>query len=319
MDSDNKNTTQAVVSFEPIQVIPETPQVTPVHVSNTVSPTTNVSTVNAGINQTPTVPVRAVSKKGFWSWLLTTFFAGSIKRLEVDAQTAQTYAAQHGLTYEANTQSIPTGLDGIGSVMLASYGLTNFHHHLSGLVGGRQYDSIVWFIRKMGSNMGHSTTQMTTVQAGRITIGKSLPSVIVVSKKQGLRQSKSELFSRFTNAQTVNLEGDFSTYFDVYTTASNKVNAFLTLPPNLMELLIQSYQDATIEFVGDSIYLLTESNVTKGSVGGAKQSVVPSDLDTQQARLIQLASFFALTESIAPAVITREDIITSKPVPTIQL
>jgi hypothetical protein len=160
---------------------------------------------------------------------------------------------------------------------------------------------------------------MDTVQAGRITINSALPSLILASNSGGLAVDDHNLFSSFKNAGSVSLEGDFNKYFDLYSPRDDPVSAFNTLPPNLMAVLIDEFQDTCVEFVGNSIYLMIVTDETQSSFGDGVPVFNAQVNDKLISQSLKLASFFKtpLAENNQP--INPNEVITEKHIPTIHI
>lgn len=256
--------------------------------------------------------IQVDSTKGIGKWFAKLLnLTGISGRMQADMQIEEAYAAQHGFTYQAISQAMPTGPDGIGSAILSSDGATVFYHHIAGSLGNHTFDTCIWsHLNKtptastanngvsfgLAANLTNNqrVTRIDSVFAGRITIDKNLSSLIVASKVDSLRSADPELFKQFNNAGNVTLEGNFNQYFEVYAPREDPVSAFQSLPPNLMAVLLDEFQGTCLEFVGNSIYLLLlrPQSVSTISIGAPIPSFSASDNDMMATKLQRLASFF---------------------------
>jgi len=316
-----QSTTPPSVPQEPIAQ-PQTDASTNSYSSEIV---TSEQVVPSGPNTTPVKTIKQVdTSKGPGKWLSKMIGAsGVVSRMQEDNQQESAYATAHGWQYEAYTQQLPTGPDNIGSALLSFDGATLFYHHMSGLLQGRLFDSVIWFHQHLKKNAeGISTGILTeyeerdTILAGRINIARSVPSLIIASKISGLAVADPQMFTRFQNSNKVTLEGDFNTYFDIYAPKGDPVSAFQSLPPNLMTLLIDKFQGACIEFSGNSIYILILTNSTKKSLGNNQPVFNPAENDALIAELPTLAAFFDISSPAEQQPIDPNDVITDQHVPT---
>lgn len=338
---DQTNITTPVVS-DPVVVSNSDTEQNGFKIGNvTVSSVPPQQTQPTGLNTNTVMPMKNLgsvdTSKGIWKWISKIFGLDKIAaKIKVDMQTAQTYATQYNYTYEYISQQVPTGPSGVGSVILSTDGSTVYYHHLRGTSEERPIDLLMWPHTTFRSGDDSETDTMSlTIMVGRITIPENLPSVIVGSRSNGLHFFDPAISKKFNNVQAITLEGNFNQYFDVFAPAQNGATAFETLPPNVMAYLLDHNQDATIEFVGDSIYLFLVTNKLGGPINSDpkilpgsvypvpdyradKPSFIPEVCDDLTKRLTTLADFFAdLPHSTQPNDINANDVITNKQVKTV--
>jgi hypothetical protein len=145
--------------------------------------------------------------------------------------------------------SISIGDDVTSAVMQAGNGMVS--DGFGGTFNNSPFLACTWSIRNMRGS-GPNTTDF--LYTGVIKLPHALPSVIV-RPKVGALSEVNLLFNNLQNVEIVQLEGDFSNYFEVFSSNSNPANAFEFLPPNIMAKLIDSYGNACFELAGEYLYL----------------------------------------------------------------
>jgi hypothetical protein len=152
----NGDTDQKSTVIQPSASNIVTPQAVQISNDNADNPTSK------GLNTTPVQPMKQVDgTKGIWKWVAKLVsFSNVGSRMKAEMQLEQNYATQHGLQYQSVTQELPTGPDGVGSVILSSGGNTIFYHHMSGKIQNYDYDSVVWFHRHYKTGLSFLTFRL---------------------------------------------------------------------------------------------------------------------------------------------------------------
>lgn len=89
----------------------------------------------------------------------------------------------------------------------------------------------------------------------QITLPKRLPHIFLATRRGEGTSLKTNFMTHFDDDQRVDLEGNFSKHFVVYTHRRNRTEALSILAPNLMTTLIDTNKDFNIEIIGDQLYL----------------------------------------------------------------
>ena len=129
---------------------------------------------------------------------------------------------------------------------------------LTGEIGGF---SVVMFVDRItiasyaNGNEGLSNYSYRGVIA--VQLHKIFPQMVLDSNKNDKWLVKTNS-AAIDASQKINLEANFSNYYDFYSPKGINANSLSVLAPNFMQMLIESSATFDVEFFGDKIYLTTE-------------------------------------------------------------
>jgi hypothetical protein len=257
------------------------------------------------------------ASKGFFYKLIGKLFSGWAARSQQAATLCLTYANSHGYTYTPmNEQPMIDASGSRSAVMAAGYG--SMVYRISGVVADRKIDTCLWSVEVLGN---HNTKWRYYYLVGRIDLDKANPSLILKPLKAGIGFEDSSIFTQFRNASKEQLEGNFNSYFDVYTVSDDPVNAFELLPPNIMAKLIDGYTNTCLEFVGNSLYMFlpVEPTTNNKPISIVKQPLFDGTaLDELIRRLVEFANLYGSVNHVITT-LSPEEVISNKPGVVIKL
>lgn len=90
-----------------------------------------------------------------------------------------------------------------------------------------------------------------------VQLHKIFPQIVLDSNKNDKWFIKTNS-AAIDNSQKINLEANFSKYFDFYAPKGVNANSLSVLAPNFMQMLIDSSATFDVEFFGDKMYITTQ-------------------------------------------------------------
>ncbi len=96
--------------------------------------------------------------------------------------------------------------------------------------------------------------QYYDLQVFELTLPRSLPHMVIDSLVEGGNGGRSTLPIEFAESQKIELEGDFSKYFSLYTPDDYGITALTVLAPGVMETLMKFAASCDIEIIQDRLY-----------------------------------------------------------------
>lgn len=99
------------------------------------------------------------------------------------------------------------------------------------------------------------------IQVYSVKLPKELPHIFMRNRQAGSKHLSS-LPRHFDDDQRVSLEGNFDTFFTVYTHRRTITEALSLLSPNVMEALVRSNTKFDIEIIGTRLYLYSDNYLT---------------------------------------------------------
>lgn len=116
------------------------------------------------------------------------------------------------------------------------------------LIDGKYYDL-------SNEQQKNEYTQQQTTGIIKLTLPKVFPQIVLDSNKDD--RMWSSIHTEFNMSQRVNLEGDFSEFFDLYIPSGLQINALSLLAPNMMQILKNHSGIFDVEFFGNEMVLMT--------------------------------------------------------------
>jgi hypothetical protein len=108
--------------------------------------------------------------------------------------------------------------------------------------------------------------QVHTYGVLRISISRKLPHVVLDARSNNFLGKVSNI-SFLDSSQKIELEGDFSTFFDVYAPRDYGRDMLYWLTPELMEILKTHFAQFDIELVDNHVYLYKHKDFTLDQTG----------------------------------------------------
>lgn len=103
-----------------------------------------------------------------------------------------------------------------------------------------------------GSGKSETTHTFSFV---KIKLPRRLPNIVIESKGNNTFGNVSNLPAGFSKDQKLSLEGDFDSYFTLYTPVEYKRDALYIFTPDVMQALIDSAKDYDCEVIDDNFYI----------------------------------------------------------------
>lgn len=94
-----------------------------------------------------------------------------------------------------------------------------------------------------------------------LSLPRSLPHIILDSKKNNLFRRYSEYGVEIESMQRLELEGDFIDYFSLYVPAGYQSDALYLFSPDIMQLMVQYAADYDIEIIDNKLYLFGPGDI----------------------------------------------------------
>ncbi len=94
----------------------------------------------------------------------------------------------------------------------------------------------------------------------RLALPKVFPQIVLDSNKND-DGAWSSIRTEFSQSQKLQLEGDFSQYFDLYIPSGLQINALSVLAPNMMQILKNHSGLFDVEFFGNEMILMTRHSL----------------------------------------------------------
>jgi hypothetical protein len=89
----------------------------------------------------------------------------------------------------------------------------------------------------------------------KIKLPRKLPNMVLDSKKNNFMGKFSNLPTGLSGNQKLSLEGDFDSYFTLYTPKEYATDALYVFTPDVMQAIIDAAQDYDCEVIDDNFYL----------------------------------------------------------------
>ncbi len=93
----------------------------------------------------------------------------------------------------------------------------------------------------------------------KIKLPRKLPNIVLDSKKNNFLGKISNLPSSMSGNQKLSLEGDFDSYFTLYTPKQYERDALYIFTPDVMQAIIDAAQDYDCEVIDDTFYLYSKT------------------------------------------------------------
>lgn len=188
-----------------------------------------------------------------------------------DASDAiNTFAIANNFTYSTSDAQISEDCKATGRSTPAWLGMTGFftgkqiNHVIKGSVRGFPVSMFLMTERLtngLSYQEGSSKQQkeqyyrQQTCGVVRVRLPKQFPQIVLDSYKNDTWQGS--VWVSYRNDQLLQLESDFSDYFDLYSPRGLQLNTLVLLAPNMMQLLKNSSACFDVEFYGDELILFT--------------------------------------------------------------
>lgn len=93
----------------------------------------------------------------------------------------------------------------------------------------------------------------------KIKLPRKLPNIVLDSKKNNFLGKISNLPSGMSGNQKLSLEGDFDSYFTLYTPKQYERDALYIFTPDVMQAIVDAAQDYDCEVIDDTFYLYSKT------------------------------------------------------------
>jgi hypothetical protein len=178
--------------------------------------------------------------------LLATNFVEGVKGIETDGEKAlERFASDNGLPFTKKQKEITEK----GSIF--GYGNSKtIDHCIQGELSGlpMTYGTYSYY------DPASKATAVRLVTYMKISLVSYVPQLVIDNRFEQISHRSSILPLTFDTSQLLQLEGDFSTYFSVYSTDKNHLETLRLLAPNIMQFLLEQQAECDIELVENSIY-----------------------------------------------------------------
>lgn len=111
----------------------------------------------------------------------------------------------------------------------------------------------------------------------RVSLPKIFPQVVLDSIKND--RYVSSVTTSFDASQSLQLEGDFNDYFDLYAPVGLQVNVLTLLAPNMMQILMDHAGLFDVEFYKNEMILMTKSSLYNPEVMKALDEALTEQLN----------------------------------------
>lgn len=101
---------------------------------------------------------------------------------------------------------------------------------------------------------GGKSARTWTYGIVRMPLPKTLPHMLLLSKKTSLDMQRPDIASR----QDIQLEGDFNRYFQLQIEQGQQIDALTVITPDVMQALIQYNQAEDIEILGSYLFFVLD-------------------------------------------------------------
>lgn len=166
------------------------------------------------------------------------------RRKKVANYYLELFAGRNGLVYEVSPNYSSNGV---------IFKVGNNDHRTTDLLSGKLYDypyNLYWHTYTVGQ--GKNTT-FDFYEVMEIVLPKKLPQIFI--DYRGNNTLGQDILSQFKNQDMIQLEGDFSTHFNVYAVKKYAASVLTILNPTFMAALIDENIDYEIEFINDRAYI----------------------------------------------------------------
>lgn len=153
-----------------------------------------------------------------------------------------------------------------GSYSNKSVSISNYSYTVSSNTNNSVFTVAGVSFGSTGSTSDSSRNRTYTIGVTELILPRVLPNILLDSKKNNLTGAGN--LSQFVGgSQKLSLEGDFDSYFTLYTPADYERDTLYFLTPELMQLLIDEGRDYDIEIVGNKLKLYRQGGVDYSEAG----------------------------------------------------
>lgn len=187
----------------------------------------------------------------FLLWLFGFIAAGMIiesRREQANANAVSQFAEDNGLAFTPYNHTV-RGRDGsvfkLGSTATA-------HNYVEGVYQGNRFQ-LFNYRYTVGSG---KNAKMYDLAVFELVLPHAIPHIVIDSKVEPGNDSmgSSTLPVRFDKDQRIELEGDFSQYFNLFAPDKHGVTALELLAPDVMDAMMRHAAHCDIEIVGRRLY-----------------------------------------------------------------
>lgn len=207
-----------------------------------------------------TIPVSYSASKLFSTPRNRSIYEGTEQLNHTDSQAIKLFASENGFSYAPNVI-----LD-FGSTAPAWLGTTLnttmpvFAHEISGQISGYPVTMLLAYKAANAQKKGSQTVHLVRKSIICVTLPKYFPQIVLESNKND-KTFVSSIETSFKTKQRLELEGNFSEYFDLYSPLGLQLDTLTLLAPNFMQQLIDSSAVFDVELIGNKLYLVTKDPI----------------------------------------------------------